>query len=156
MKIIAKCFSCGDIKEVSLIGGSQHCERCKPADRVKKKTELKRSPIKKISKKEAKNISNKKKAYKVREETRDKVCTGCGSTQNLSHSHLVPVGQNKSLESMPSNITYHCLSIGDKIGCHDIWEHDREGRKYLKDYKRNLDIIKKIDYDYYLLIIGKE
>lgn len=156
MNIIGKCWSCGEIKEVSLKGGAQHCDSCKPQEREKKKYELKRSSIKKVSKKEARNISNKKKAYKILEETMERACTGCGTTQNLSHSHLVPVGQNKSLEAVPSNITYHCLSIGDKIGCHDIWEHDREGRKYLNDYRRNLDIIKKIDYDYYLIITGKD
>lgn len=59
------------------------------------------------------------------------VCTGCGSQAMLSHSHIVPRSQEKSLEAVKANITYHCSK------CHEKWEHSND-RVFLKDFQVNM------------------
>lgn len=122
---------------------------------VLKRTPLKRStkPIKinstppnKVSKRESRNIKNKHKAYDLLKESIPHFCTGCGTGSNLTHSHLVPTGQNKKLEAVVSNITYHC------VDCHHTYEHDIEGRKSMLDYQENMHKISILDPAYYALI----
>lgn len=59
------------------------------------------------------------------------VCTGCGSQAMLSHSHIVPRSQEKSLETVKGNITFHCNS------CHYSWDHSHL-RVFMKDFKVNM------------------
>ena len=170
-----QCHYCKQIKECISRGKYYVCDDHKHLKQYQfkektvkalKRTPLKRTPLKKklnstpigkTSKREARNIKNKHKAYDLLAESIPKNCTGCGNAHNISHSHLVPVGQNKSLEAVVSNITYHCL-IGMRgiKGCHDIWEHDNVGRKELLDYEENMHRIQILDPEYYNLIKGKE
>lgn len=158
---------CYTIKECTLIGKRYLCSEHKNLKQyvVKekksytlKRTELKRTAIKKkvnvagpnkVSKREARNVRNKHKAYDIMAETREHVCSGCGTGSNLTHSHLVPVAQNKKLEAVVSNIVYQCVS------CHHVFEHDLEGRKLLLDYEDNMRKISILDPGYYALIKGK-
>lgn len=83
-------------------------------------------------------------------------CSGCGSSENLSHSHLVPVSFNKELESSIENIRLHCKSYAGKKGCHDKWE----GRNIiemmaLKDFHENMERIKNLDIKYYNIVNAK-
>lgn len=161
------CRHCRKIKECVELGIYYLCNEHKGLKqyqvKVKKTYELKRTPLKrtaikkkinkagpnKVSKKEARNIKNKHKAYDIIAEIREHHCTGCGSSE-LTHSHLVPVGQNKALEAVVSNITYHCMT------CHQKWENDPEGRKEMLDYEENMHKISILDPGYYNLIKGKE
>ncbi len=107
--------------------------------------------IKKISNKQSKVNKLLKKVYKEIAEERGHYCTGCGrSDVPLSHSHLIPRSYNKSLETNKRNITYHCLSMGDRKGCHDIWESSE--RFKLLDYAKNMETILELDESYYFLI----
>lgn len=155
------CRHCKEVKECtevgkySLCGEHKHLKQYQP--KIKKTYSLKKSPLKKsagkinkISKKESLNIRAKHKAYNKLAELIPHACSGCGTTSNLTHSHLVPVGQNKSLEAVISNITYHC------VDCHHIWEHDIENRKYLNDYDINMEKISVLDPQYFNLITSKE
>ena len=81
------------------------------------------------------------------------ICTGCrrsGHSVPLSHSHLIPRSRRADLVLDKKNITYHCLSMGERKGCHDIWES--KNRDSLLDYWVNMEYIKKVDEEYYYLI----
>jgi hypothetical protein len=107
--------------------------------------------LRKVSKKQSKINTELKKVYKELQEERPQYCTGCGrSDVPLSHSHLVPRSYNKSLETNKNNITFHCLSMGERVGCHTIWESKH--RHKLLDYMQNLEKILLLDESYYFLI----
>jgi hypothetical protein len=162
------CHHCKQITECTEIGKRFLCKEHKGLKQYqvkeKKTYTLKRTPLKpskkpikvnkagpnKVSKREARNIKNKHKAYDLLAESVPHFCTGCGTGSNLTHSHLIPTGQNKKLEAVVSNITYHC------IDCHTCWEHDVEGRKLMADYETNMHKISILDPEYYALIKGKE
>lgn len=76
------------------------------------------------------------------------VCTGCGATYQLSHSHIIPRSQDKSLEAIKDNITFHCFS------CHAIWEH-RPMRVFMKDFHANMVYAYKANQTFYWLRIFK-
>ena len=66
---------------------------------------------KKISFKSTKQKSIDKQLKKVYDEmdSRDNLwCTGCGSTSNLQHSHLIPRSKRRDLVAVKENITFHC------------------------------------------------
>jgi hypothetical protein len=106
--------------------------------------------LKRISKKQ--NVINRelKKVYNEISYERGHFCTGCGTSNNLSHSHIIPRSRRSDLTTDKRNITYHCLSIGEHKGCHDKWEGKQ--RVELLDYERNMDYIKEVDKEYYYLI----
>lgn len=49
-------------------------------------------------------------------------CDECGTSDRLSHSHLAPKGLYGSLAAVKDNIVYHCMSMGNTIGCHTQYE----------------------------------
>jgi len=59
------------------------------------------------------------------------ICTGCGAKNRLTHSHIVPRSQEKSLEAVKENICYHCVE------CHNRYEHSME-RVFMKDFQANM------------------
>ena len=93
------------------------------------------------------------KVYKEIAKERGHYCTGCGKPDGvvpLSHSHLIPRSRRKDLEADKLNITYHCLSIDGRRGCHEIWE-SRERVKLL-DYHKNIEKILEMDVEYFYII----
>ena len=106
-----------------------------------------------VSKKEDKAKRKLKKVYEEIANERGRYCSGCGrSDVPLSHSHLIPRSRRKDLEADKRNITYHCLSIGERKGCHDMWEGI--DRIKLLDYHKNMETILELDVEYYYLISG--
>ena len=80
-------------------------------------------------------------------------CSGCGQHGNavpLSFSHIIPRSRRRDLVTDRRNITLHCLSIGERKGCHEIWES--RDRDKLLDYFSNLAYIKEVDKEYYYII----
>lgn len=104
-----------------------------------------------ISKKEAINRKNKHNIYTKKDSDIDNLyCKGCGNTSALTHSHLVPVSKDKSLESNPLNITEHCLK------CHaDFESNDFLRMSKMKDFKENMDKIKKLNYFHHTMLMQK-
>ena len=107
-------------------------------------------------------VSDKQKAvnkelrrvYKQIELERGKYCVGCGRSYlsvPLSHSHIIPRSRRRDLITDERNIQYLCLSIGERKGCHDIWETKSERNKLLC-YHSNLEYILEVDTEYYFLI----
>tara|TARA_R100000152_G_C6777993_1_gene208289 strand:+ start:2597 stop:2965 length:369 start_codon:yes stop_codon:yes gene_type:complete len=107
--------------------------------------------MKKVSKKQAKINNALKKVYKEIELERGKFCTGCNrSDLPLSHSHIIPRSRRKDLELDKKNITYHCLDMDGRKGCHSLWESAQ--RYKLLDYHKNMQYILSVDEEYYHLI----
>jgi diadenosine tetraphosphate (Ap4A) HIT family hydrolase len=107
--------------------------------------------MRKISKKQNNINKELKKVYKEIELERGHYCSGCGrSDVPLSHSHLIPRSRRPDLITDKRNITYHCLSMGERTGCHDIWEGIKRDR--LLDYPKNMEYILEVDPEYYFLI----
>ncbi len=107
--------------------------------------------MKAISKKQKGIHKELKKVYKEIAEEREHKCTGCGRYDvPLSHSHLIPRSRRRDLTTNKKNITYHCLTFGNRKGCHQIWES--KDKTMLLDYFNNMSIVKELDNEYYNLI----
>ena len=107
-----------------------------------------------------KNKSKLYAIYAIIAETREHKCTGCnrysGQVQ-LSHSHIISRAKRPDLTCEYDNITYHCLSIGEHKGCHDIWEHGTvDEKKTLFDYEKNMSYIRRVDEGLYNKLRLKE
>ena len=107
--------------------------------------------MKKVSSKQSKINKELKRVYREISQERGHYCSGCGrSDVPLSHSHIIPRSRRPDLQTDKRNITYHCLSMGERKGCHDIWEGINRDR--LIDYHKNMEYILEVDPEYYFLI----
>jgi hypothetical protein len=105
-----------------------------------------------------KNIKAKKVLEQVYEEinNREQCCSGCGTKNHLSRSHIIPRSRRKDLEGDIENITLYCMQRQDgSKGCHQRWEGTLEEKKTLLDFESNMEYIKEKDKEYYNLIIYK-
>jgi 5-methylcytosine-specific restriction endonuclease McrA len=89
-----------------------------------------------------------KKVYRQLSETRRLYCTGCGTTDALTHSHLIPRSRRRDLVCEIENITYHC------VNCHTKWENGVLANE-LYDYRRNMEYLKRVDNEYFHIREGK-
>lgn len=131
------------------------CNGCnrKRLGNTQKTYELKRTPIKKVSSRQREKNKSIAKAYQQMAEELPPKCTGCGTASNLSHSHIIPRSRRSDLVDVVENITYHCLSAGSKIGCHDIWEHGTmDEKRQLRDFDKLMTYIKRTDEEYFYLL----
>jgi|TARA_R110001606_G_C15349921_1_gene647464 hypothetical protein len=104
-----------------------------------------------MSKKQDKIKRELIKVYKEIALEREPCCSGCNRYDvPLSHSHIIPRSRRPDLVLKKRNIQYQCLSIGERTGCHTIWESKQ--RDQLLDYFSNLAYIKEVDLEYYYLI----
>jgi len=109
--------------------------------------------MRRVSKKQNKINNKLKKVYKQIEETRGHYCTGCGRTDvPLSHSHYIARSRRKDLETEIDNITYHCLSMSGRKGCHDLWEGSLLDKQKLLDYPKAMEYILENDVELYFLL----
>ena len=107
--------------------------------------------MKRISDKQKKINKRLRKVYDELAIERGRYCCGCGrSDVPLSYSHLIPRSRRSDLITDKRNITFHCLSMGGRKGCHDIWES--RDRIKLLDYHKNIEYILEVDTEYYFLI----
>lgn len=103
---------------------------------------MKRTPIRRKSKKQNSIDRELKKVYQEMAINRPHLCTSCGTSHQLSHSHLIPRSRRRDLVADPNNITYHCLT------CHKKWENGTTADE-MADFKRNMDYIKSVDEQYF-------
>ena len=107
--------------------------------------------MKKISNKQQRTLKRLKQVYNEIAEERGRYCCGCGrSDVPLSHSHIIPRSRRNDLITEKKNIQYLCLSIGNRKGCHEIWES--LDRTKLLCYHKNMEYILEVDTEYYFLI----
>lgn len=115
------------------------------------KEKLKVKKVCKIPAKSKKQIVKDKALHKVYDKMdngEEVYCTGCGQTQALTHSHLLPRSLFKEHESNPVNITYHCLT------CHGLWETLLS--VYLLDYTDNMNKMKTLEPNYVISLAQKQ
>ena len=109
--------------------------------------------MRKVSKKQSQINRELKKVYKIISETREHCCTGCGRYDvPLSHSHYISRRRRPDLVTDIDNITYHCLSMGERKGCHELWEGGISDKQKLLDYGKALEYIMEKDIELYYLI----
>jgi hypothetical protein len=108
-------------------------------------------------------MKNKSKLYAIYQmisEAREHKCTGCGRYSGqvaLSHSHIISRAKRPDLTCEYDNITYHCLSVGEHTGCHNIWENGTaEEKMKLFDYEKNMSYIRRVDESLYNKLRIKE
>lgn len=109
---------------------------------------IRKTPLKRKSKpkKRSSSFSSKTKElhemYSEMDQNADRVCSGCGTTKNLSHSHILS-RKDHELMSDPKNVTYHCLPIEGSNGCSNKWENVGY-RTTLLDYIQNMEYIRSV------------
>lgn len=82
------------------------------------------------------------KVYQKMAETLTQRCSGCGTYNKLTHSHLIPRSHSKTHITDINNIRYHCFS------CHLKWERGKVAHE-MTDFQRNMQYIKSVDEHYY-------
>jgi coenzyme F420-reducing hydrogenase gamma subunit len=146
------CLECNNLRlEDNKIKNSDSIDEVNERLLKQRKTLLNTTKLKQVSSKQ--NVRNTllSKVYRQIASEREMVCTGCGTSQNLSNSHIIPRSRQPNMTTEPTNITYHCL---DK--CHPIWEtHDIRQMKQLFDFEDNMQYIKVWDIDYYNVLMNK-
>ena len=132
---------------------SRKTMRCK-FHQPKRKT-LAKTSIKNVSNKQQKSNREVSKAKatmlkEVLDEYGYLFCKGCGTTQGrIDCSHIIPISDNKKLEGERLNLTLHCEK------CHNIFEHKLEGLKEMNDLQHNLEVMEKLDNNYFTIFVNK-
>lgn len=99
--------------------------------------------MKRISSKQSSINRKLHQAYQKIDNEREPVCEGCGSNENLSHSHLISQADCKGyglteLIWDEDNIRIHCMN-----GCHQKWEsRDLKQIKTMLDWEKNLEYVR--------------
>jgi hypothetical protein len=77
------------------------------------------------------------------------ICKSCGKTvhgRSWGHSHNLPKGQYKSLETDPENIAIRCQDFGPYKGCHELLDRcDFAAIKNFKDLDQIMQYRKEHD-----------
>lgn len=118
---------------------------------IEKGNGLSRSkPLNRKSKKQKKVESGIRSAYEDVQRRDGFRCTGCGQSQHLSHSHLVPRSRRKDLRADPRNIFLQCVLRRDgSLGCHQRWEQFRAYE--LKNFEELMERLEELDETYFEL-----
>jgi len=104
--------------------------------------------IRRKSKKQSSIDRELKKVYQEMSHSRRPYCTGCGTTDGLTHSHLIPRSRRRDLICDINNITYHCHS------CHRKWENGVSAYEML-DFSQNMEYLERVDAEYFNIREGK-
>ena len=166
------CSACGEDR---YIVNRKHmcCNQCNTiringADRIAEKKQKYKKSLQSVS--NSSKIKQKSKSLSIRDRNYDKVkaeliqdaiddetyvCKGCGNPNSLSLSHLVRRSRSSDLADVKENMTFHCLVRQDgSEGCHQRWESYLE-MYWLDDFDDNMKIIRRIEPEYYWLVVGK-
>ncbi len=99
---------------------------------IRKTYTLKKSPIKKVSTKQAKNLKKYEEGKREKYETQNPVCSGCGRCDvGISCSHLVGRSHSFELVSEVLNHEPQCFNCADKTETGRFFEL-RNGLKLLE------------------------
>ena len=130
------CKTCG---EETYLWSKGNCRVC--ASKNYKK-------VNKISEKQ--NNTNKilHTIYDIMDARPDKKCFFCGTTNNLTHCHLIRRSYSQKLIVHPLNIVHACLD------CHTNYDDKPGERKQLPNYDKALERIFMLDEEYYNKIIN--
>lgn len=155
---IDRCAGCKQKRPLinrkhSLCGICNH-KRLNPEPKQKEKKLQKK--VRKRTKQQERIEKLLHEVYKEIALEREHRCTGCGTYQNLSHSHLIPRSRSRRLITCKSNIVYHCLGSFNTPSCHLTWESGTlEERKQMRDFEANMRAVRELDIEYYYLRGGE-
>jgi len=127
---------------------------CYTHDKEKKKEAKDKLKVKKIYKIPAKSKKQKAKdkelhkVYNEMDNRETQYCTGCGTTETLTHSHLLPRSLFKKHEASPDNIVFHCLK------CHSVWESLLSCN--LMDYQINMKKMQQLEPQYVKALAARQ
>lgn len=155
--IIDHCSQC-DCGEKRLIVNKTHylCQQKNQERLLKKKNPRQKTlKIKKLSNSTKQRIKNEKYTKIIREiaDERGMVCQGCGTTERLSFSHLIPRSRRPDLITNKKNIHIHCMDGDGVVGCHTKAEAGRYDE--LLDGELIKQSIKELDAEYYRIKVLK-
>jgi len=156
-RIVDHCSQC-DCGEKRLIVNKTHylCQQ-KNQERLQKtkNAQQKTLKIKKLSQSTKQRMKNEKYSKIIREiaNERGMVCQGCGTTERLSFSHLIPRSRRPDLVTNKLNIHIHCMDGDGIVGCHT--KAERGMYDELLDGEQIKQTIKQLDPEYYRLKIMK-
>lgn len=109
-----------------------------------------RTPIRKVSKKQASIKSKLTAVYKEIDCERDMICQGCElGGLPVSHSHTI--SQKRCKEIGKPELIYDAANIelecfGESVNCHETWEHGAIWQKMrMKNFERKMEYIQKND-----------
>lgn len=108
------CYRPVENKDTGLC--ATHSKELRKAAQVASKP-VKQYKIAPLSKKGAQRKQSLNKTYELFDRITPQWCSNCGSPNELTHSHIMPQGQYKSLADNVLNLVYDCYT------CHDIYEH---------------------------------
>lgn len=153
MKIVIDfCSRCDCGNKNAIVNNTHYLCAKKNRERLDSRGTFKKKQkaIKKVSyKKKIKNLE-KSNVYDEIAKEREHVCVGCGTIYCLTHSHIIPVSQNESLETEKDNIVYHCMD------CHTIWEHGSYlERSRLNNFQSAIEYMERADNAYFKLFMSK-
>lgn len=100
-------------------------------------------------------LDNRKSLREVYEKmnSQEQVCSGCGTTNYLSRSHIIPRSRRKDLESDINNIRFYCMERADgSKGCHQRWEGSLKEKRTLNDFDEVMKYVEREDLEYYNMI----
>lgn len=144
-----KYWLCRECNHDRIHGAGSADEKKREAELLLREKVKRGSGIKKKSKAQQKEDRELQKVYEEFEKETPYVCSGCGSTKHLSHSHIIRRSWLKLFVTIKKNITWHCLvRLDGSKGCHDRWESTSE-RQDLQDYEKNMAYIKKVQPELY-------
>lgn len=173
--MISKVGECSVCENERYIVNRKHmcCAQCNTlringADSIAKKKEKYFQSLSKV--KNSDKISQKSKKQSTKDGNYDSVknvfierlkddgnyyCKGCGNPNSPSLSHLIRRSRRSDLTDVEENMTIHCLVRQDgSEGCHQRWESLSE-MSLLNDFDDNMSIIRRIDPEYYWLVVSK-
>lgn len=110
----------------------------------------KKSRPKQVSQKQAAIEREYHKMLEIFDLNTEKKCSGCGRWQGgdiaLSHSHIISRADCKrigrpDLIADDRNVVYHCLDLGEHVGCHR--KHEARDKSLL-DWQEKLEFVKGI------------
>lgn len=131
----------------------------KDTQSIVKRKIIARKPIRIKSDKQKESDKKLRQVYEKIGLDRERKCEGCHKQEGqviLSHSHTIPRSRRKDLIADKNNIGYHCLSMGEHIGCHDKFASGNlEIMNKLFDFESRMEYIKSNDEEYYNLLVTK-
>ena len=93
--------------------------------------------------------------YKALCSTLPNRCCSCGTDRYLSNSHLIPRSKGEKYVAMRLNVVRQCMTMGDRIGCHEKWESHRL-RQTLPNYDELMSRVEKMDPKHHEYLKMKE
>lgn len=156
--VFDRCKECDCGEERLIVNKTRYLCEIKNRERLdKNKLPKKRETLKQVKSQLRRSTAKKDKQNRLYREVcieidseRGLVCESCGTTQSLSHSHLIPRSRRQDLIAEKKNIKIQCTErVDGSRGCHQRYESGDIGDFIDKD--EILLLVKELDKQFYYL-----